>query len=352
MVQATYPQWRYSQNFMEGCVALAPTMSSVLVIGGTRFIGRHIVSNLLNDGYSVTLLTRGNHDNPFADEDDVSHFKGDRTDRSTIEDAAEAVSPDIVIDSVAFFPSDVQTALDVFTDVDSYIYISSGGAYDHDHVLKKEGLTPLEPCSEEQATDDTFKTYPNRKAEGDRIVFEAAKNGAPALSVRPIMVYGPHNHLEFLQYWIDRVVNNDRILVPGDGSFVPHRTYVEDIASAISLLIEKGEPGEAYNVADQRPLSVDQTIDLISDVADTEVEPVYGSPRELESGGMARHDFPMFLGDSFVMTTDKLSSLGWEATSVDEAMNRTLNYYRDNDLSEYEEGPSIEDEKQLIESLL
>lgn len=327
-------------------------MSSVLVIGGTRFIGRHIVSELLDHAYRVTLLTRGNRANPFVDEKRVDHITGDRTDDSTIERAAETVNPDIVIDSVAFHPADVRTAVRVFSDVEAYVYISSVGAYDSGHILKDESNTPLVPCSREEATDDSFETYEARKAEGDRIALEAATDGVPALSIRPTMVYGPYNHLGFLQYWIDRVVNNDHVVVPGDGNYVCHRTYVKDIASAVRILLEEGEFGEAYNVGDQRPITMGQMIDLIRTVSGGGAEPIYASPRELAHEGLSSHDFPLYMGNPFVMSTEKLASLGWESTPIEDAMERTVEYNRQNGLDDYEMGPPVEDEHRLIDSLM
>lgn len=326
-------------------------MSSVLVIGGTRFIGRHIVSELVDHGYSVTLLTRGKHANPFADVERVEHIEGDRREKSTLERAAEAVSPDIVIDTIAMFPADVRAAVDAFAAVDSYLYVSSVGAYDSEHLLKTEGRTPLVPCSEEEATDDSFATYAARKAEADRIVLEAAAEGFPAISVRPTMVYGPHNYLGFLQYWIDRVVNNDRVLVPGNGSYISHRTYVEDIGSAVRVILERGEAGQAYNIGDQRPLTIKQTIECISDVSGSDVEPVYASPRELQRESLSLHDFPLYMGEPFVLSVEKLAGLGWESTPPEEAMEQTITYHREHGLTEYEEGPSREDERSLIQSL-
>jgi len=326
-------------------------MATALVVGGTRFIGRHVVSELLDHAYDVTLLTRGNHPNPFADDGRVDHVQGDRRDDATIERAAETVEPDVVVDSVAFYPADVETAVDVFADVDAYVYVSSVGAYDHDYVLKEEGRTPLEPCSTEEATDDSFGTYGARKAEGDRVVVEAADAGVSAMSVRPTMVYGPHNHLQFLQYWLDRAVNEDRVLVPGDGSYVCHRTYVEDVASAVRIVLEEGNAGEAYNLADQRPLTTTQTLDLIGEVAGTEVEPVYASERELAEADLSRADFPLYMGLPFVMSTEKLSALGWESTAPDEAMARTLDHHREHGLADHDAGPAREAERRLLDAL-
>ena len=59
-------------------------MDSALVVGGTRFIGHHLVEELLAHDYRVTTFTRGNHDDPFAEDDRVAHVEGDRTDRKDL----------------------------------------------------------------------------------------------------------------------------------------------------------------------------------------------------------------------------------------------------------------------------
>src|SRR6056297_1985742 len=148
-------------------------MERALVVGGTRFIGRHLVDELLEHDYEVTIFNRGNHDNPFADHDDVGHVKGDRTSDAALEHARDEVDPDVVVDCVAYYPGEVHMATEIFADVDAYVFISSGSAYGPDQIPKREGQTDLEPCTEEQAVDDSHETYGARKAEGDRAVFEA-----------------------------------------------------------------------------------------------------------------------------------------------------------------------------------
>src|SRR6056297_1201481 len=101
-------------------------MSSVLVIGGTRFIGRHLVREFLDAEYDVTLFNRGNHENPFSDTAGVDRYTGDRTSDAALLNAKEAVDPDIVVDCVAYFPGEVRMATRVFDDVGAYVFISSG----------------------------------------------------------------------------------------------------------------------------------------------------------------------------------------------------------------------------------
>ncbi|MDB2276869.1 NAD-dependent epimerase/dehydratase family protein, partial [Halorubrum ezzemoulense] len=118
-------------------------MDNALVIGGTRFIGRHLVSELLDSGYAVTIFNRGNHDNPFEDDPRVQHVQGDRTDDEALRTAKLTVAPDAVFDCVAYKPAEVASAVDVFADVDAYVYISSGAAYGSEVIPKREDETLL-----------------------------------------------------------------------------------------------------------------------------------------------------------------------------------------------------------------
>jgi len=321
-----------------------------LVIGGTQFIGPRTVEELLAHDYDVTIFTRGNRENPFADRASVAHHQGDRTNRSDLADARDAVDPEVVIDLVAYHPADVREAVDLFADVDAYVFVSSAGAYRFPAIPAIEGETPLLECTDEQATDDSFETYGNRKAECDRIVFDAAERGVDAVSVRPCVVYGPGDHTERLDYWIHRVLVQDRVLVPGDGTNVMHRGYVDDVASALRLAAEAGEPGQAYNVGDRSAVTLGRTIQRIADAADTDVDLVYASERELGDEA-SLEDFPLYNPSPFVVDTDTLAGLGWESTPMRESMAETVAEHRESDRDGHDHGPDHDTEAAILDRL-
>jgi len=312
-----------------------------LVVGGTRFIGRHTVSELRDHDYDVTILNRGRHDNPFADTA-VTHVAGDRTDRADLENAARAVNPDVVVDCVAYQPREVRTATEVFADVDAYVYISSGAAYGSEEIPKREGETTLRGCTDEQATDDSAESYGARKAEGDRAVFAAAEEGVNAMSVRPCNVYGPYDYTGRVDYWIDRVERFDRVLVPGDGTNVWHRAYVKDVARALRIVAEEGTPGEAYNVGDWHATTLDELVGLLASALGTGVERVHAGPRELAAGDIDPRDFPLYRDYPHLLDTHKLASLGWEATPVEEAIEATVAEYDESERTGSDQGPDRE----------
>ena len=321
------------------------------MIGGTRFIGRHLVEELLAHGHDVTICNRGNHDNPFAETDEVDHVETDRTERRDLEAAKLAVEPTYVFDMVAYQPGDVATATEVFDDVDGYVYVSSGAAYGAAEIPRREGVTELCDCTDEQATDDSPETYGNRKAEGDRVVAEAAESGVNAYSVRPCIVYGPHDYTERLDYWIERVSTEDRVIVPGDGDNVWHRAYVEDVASAMRIVAASGEPGAAYNVGDRRLVTLREMVELIADVADTDVEVVAAGERELSAAGLSTDDFVLYRDYPHVLATDRLASLGWESTPVREAMARSVTAHRESDRDGSEHDPGREERDAVLDVL-
>lgn len=298
-------------------------MSRALVIGGTRFIGRHLVRELLDGNYEVTLFNRGRHENPFVDHDDVSQYTGDRTSGAALQEAKEAVDPSIVIDCVAYFPGEVRMATRVFDDVDAYVYISSGSSYGPDEIPKREDETALEPCTDEQAVDDSSATYGPRKAEGDRAIFEAAEAGVNAMCVRPTIVYGPHDYTGRFNYWVERVRGHDRVLVPGDGTNIHHLVSVTNTVRALRTVAEHGEPGEAYNVGDRRILTLAEVVETIADVLDQDIEIVTASQRELAREDLALTDFPLYNPNPHILSTEKLASIGWEPVDPAEAMAET-----------------------------
>lgn len=322
-----------------------------LVIGGTRFIGRHTVSEFLDAGYAVTLFNRGTHGNPFDGEDRVEHVEGDRTEEADLRRAGLDLSPDVVVDCVAYKPRDVHAATDIFAETGAYVYVSSAASYVRDRVPKREGETPLRDCPIEAATDDSSETYGQRKAEGDRAVLAAAERGVRAMSVRPPVVYGPHDYTERFDYWIDRVDSHDRVVIPGDGTNVQHLAYVGDVASAIRTVAEDGRAGEAYNVGESHVPPLGERVESIADACGTDVEAVFAGERELGAVGLTPESFPLYRGYPNLLGTAKLRSLGWEPTSHETALSATIDAYRESARDSREEGPDRESEERLMDVL-
>ncbi|MFW6382881.1 MAG: NAD-dependent epimerase/dehydratase family protein, partial [Haloferacaceae archaeon] len=314
------------------------------------FIGRATVREFREHGYDVTLCNRGRHPNPFADDPSVEHVAVDRREDEQLRAAAESVEPDVVIDVVAYYPRDVRVATEVFADSEAYVFVSSGAVYSDDDVPKREGETALESCSDREAVDDSGETYGKRKAEGDRAVFAAAEAGVRAMSVRPTIVYGPHDYTERLDYWLDRIDTHDRVVVPGDGGSLHQLVSVEDVASALRIVAERGDAGEAYNVGDRNARPLGELLDLVADACDTDVEQVYASERELNPD-LGPGDFPLYNDRPHLLATEKLHALGWEWTPHTEALGPTVEDHRESDRDGSGRGPRRDVEEDILDRL-
>lgn len=326
-------------------------MDTLLVLGGTRFIGRATVTEFLSAGYSVTIFTRGNRENPFTETDGVSHVTGNRQDRSALQDARDAVEPDVVVDCIAYHPREVEVATRVFSDVDAYLYVSSSGVYP-DHVNpRREDETQIRDCTPDQATDETQSTYSNRKAEGDREVFAAADRGVNAYSVRPCLVYGPHDYTQRLNYWIHRIDNYDRIVVPGDGQHFFHRVFVRDLARAFRVVTERGTPGEAYNAASRDLVDLDGLLTAIAEELGRDVELLHATPRDLAAGDLSVDDFVCYRDYSQVLSTEKLANLGWRSTPIAEAVAETVEAHFENEIGPGKQTFPRENEQRVIDHI-
>ena len=172
--------------------------------------------------------------------------------------------------------------------------------------------SPLDPSS----------PYSASKAGGDLIVsaFQHTYD-AEALIVRASNNYGPRQHPEkLIPLSILNALAGDPLPVYGDGMQVRNWLYVDDFASAIDTVLERGRPGEVYNVGGPDELA---NIDVVKKILE-----LTGRDESLIEHVADRlgHD------RRYSLASDKLrGELGWEAqVSFDEGIARTVDWYRDN----------------------
>lgn len=233
----------------------SPDMAkSVLVLGGTRFVGLHAVIELVRRGYEVTVLNRGTH--PEVLPPGVKHLKCDRKDeallRGTLESAVAKGGFDAVVDPSAYVPSDVEPVIDVLgARVGSYVFISSGSVYRSRDVFPWYEDLP-------QVTGLSAGAYGyNKKLCEDALMEACGRHGFPARIIRPGYIYGPHNTVYREAYFFDRIRAGRPVLVPGTGVVLSQFGYVDDLANLIILAMKAPRAsGQAFNFAGRymRPL--------------------------------------------------------------------------------------------------
>src|SRR3954451_440857 len=181
----------------------------ILVVGGTRFVGRHVVEAALQRGHEVTLLHRG-QTNPDLFPS-VEHIIADRDDGLAELDGRTF---DATVDVCAYFPRQVRSLHEALGDgAGHYLYVSSVSAYAEPVPVnydEKEALATLEDPDTDVVTDTT---YGGLKAVREALPSELC--GPCTLLVRPTRVVGPDDYTWRCPYWVSRIAAGGDVLAPG-----------------------------------------------------------------------------------------------------------------------------------------
>jgi nucleoside-diphosphate-sugar epimerase len=267
----------------------------VLVIGGTLFIGRSLVEELVKAGHDVTVLHRKpKHD--FGRR--VENMVADRNDGDAMREALSGRRFEVVFDN-AYDWERGTTAAQVEATVRAsgdrlsrYIFMSSVAAYG-------DGLNHKE--SDPLAPDSHANPYTRNKAATERLLFRMrARHGFPVVTFRPPFVYGPGNPYYREQFFWDRLRAGRQIVIPGDGYRLMQFVYVGDLVAAmLQAMREPRAEGEAFNIGDAKPLTQVEVVGQLAKAAG--IEPTLARvPRDLiqQAGGNAFEE-PYYFGEYF-----------------------------------------------------
>jgi nucleoside-diphosphate-sugar epimerase len=166
------------------------------------------------------------------------------------------------------------------------------------------------------------------------------------MSVRPPIVYGPYDYTGRFAYWVDRVREHDRVLVPGDGTNIHHLVAVENVVRGIRTVAEEGTAGEAYNIANRRILTLGDLVESIADALDTDIELVTAGAREL--GRLEPTDFPLYNPNPHILSTAKLAELDWDPVDVRTTIEAAVD---DPAEPERDPGPDVAETRAVLDRL-
>ena len=221
----------------------------LLVLGGTKFLGRAVVDAALAAGHDVTLFNRG-VTNPGL-YPDVERIAGDRTGDLS---ALQGRHWDVVVDTSGYVPGVVHGTVEALRDVGRYCFVSSVSAYADFGGPLHEGDAEAElgdHPADELLSD--FANYGALKAMCEQVVREAF--GERALVARPGLIVGPYDPTGRFTYWPHRAARGGEVLAPGPPDrtvqFVDVRDLGEWIVSACSRDLEGTfnltHPGRSWN---------------------------------------------------------------------------------------------------------
>jgi 2'-hydroxyisoflavone reductase len=209
----------------------------VLVLGGTRFVGRHVVVAALACGHRVTLFNRGQTDPGLFP--DLEWLRGDR-DGSL--DALAGRSFDVVVDTSGYVPRVVRETLDALGDVGHYTFVSTISVYPEDARARDEDAPVVDL---EEATETvTPASYGALKALCEHVVRDRV---TAALVLRPGLIVGPFDPTGRFTYWPSRVAAGGKVLAPAPPDQPVQFIDARDLADWIVRSAAYGLTG-TYNV--------------------------------------------------------------------------------------------------------
>lgn len=269
----------------------------ILVIGGTQFIGRLLVAELLRAGHEVHLLHRRPR-NPFGRR--VHNLVADRNDAGSVRRAVAAVRFDAVFDNAYDWEhgtsgTQVEATAQIFDGkVARYVFMSSVAAYG-------DGLNHHE--GDALAPDDHPHVYVRDKAMSERALFRMhQRTGFPIVTLRPPFLYGPGNPFYREAFFWDRFRAGRPVIVPSEGHRLMQFVYVHDLVElALRVMEQRNAVGHAFNTANPRALAQHEVMMELAKAAGIKEPRLVSIPREMihRAGGQAFGKHNLYFGDYF-----------------------------------------------------
>jgi 2'-hydroxyisoflavone reductase len=210
----------------------------LLVLGGTKFLGRHAVDAALADGHDVTIFTRGQTNPELFPE--VEHLTGNRDGGL---DALRGRTWDGVVDTSGYVPRVVRRSAELLSEaVGRYVFVSSISVYD-DFAQPVTEATPVAEL-EDPETEEIMENYGALKAACERVV--DAVYGDRSARVRAGLIVGPYDPTDRFTYWPRRIALGGTVLGPGNPGAPVQFVDARDLAAWLVRLALAG-PGGTFN---------------------------------------------------------------------------------------------------------
>jgi 2'-hydroxyisoflavone reductase len=311
----------------------------ILTIGGTRFVGRHVVEQAVAAGHEVTVFHRGEAEP--QDLPTVEHLHGDRDGGLG---ALQGGTWDAVVDVCGYAPRVVRAAADALVgSVGRYCFISSESVYAEPLPPRVTEDAPLATLA---AADGEWSSYGPLKVLCERVV--EAVFAERALVVRPGYVVGPRDTTDRFTSWVRRSSLGGAMLAPGTGEDTFQFVDGRDLGAFVVRLLEEEASG-AYN-ADGEPLTLAGFLETCVRVTAADTQVRWVSQAQVR-GARLEELFPMWEAGSAVMDAARGRAAGLANRPAEETIADTLAWDRARGLPPLEAGPTPEHEAHLLAEL-
>ena len=335
----------------------------ILILGGTKFLGRHLIKAALKNRHEVTLFNRGKHSS-----ENIENVEQIHGDRNSDLDKLKNRRWDAVIDTSGYLPQTVKASAEFLKDsVNQYVFISSISAYagfsqpDFDETAPVAELT-----AEQQKTANAID--PKGEITGAilgemygalKVLCErAAEQSMPGrvLHVRAGLIVGEFDPTDRFTYWVMRVAKGGEVLAPGNPERYVQLIDASDLSEWTIKMVEQNENGIYHATGKPFDLTMGKMLEEIKNVSQSDAVFTWVSEEFQKKEDMRGwSDMPLYLPESDddlrgfnSVNIDKALAKGLSFRSLSETIRETLDWRRTQS-HELRAGISAEREKELLE---
>lgn len=285
-------------------------MKQILVLGGTRFFGRHLVELLIADGHKVTVMTRGQSGNPFGNK--VEHIIVDRLNQQALEKAVEGRFFDIVYDNICYSPEEAYQFCQVFNGkINKLVFTSTLAVYNADGLEKHEA--DFDPYQYEIKLNgrESFN-YADGKRQAEAVFYKYA--AFPVVAVRFPIVLGEDDYTQRLHFHIEHVMHEKPI---GFKNMDAQMSFILATEAAQFLRwVGLAQVEGPINATASGCITLTKLMELIEAAA--------GKAALITLEKDADNPSPYAIADSWYMSNKKASELGFKFTHLDDWLEELI----------------------------
>ncbi len=241
----------------------------ILILGGTRFLGRAAVEAALERGFEITLFNRG-QSNPELFPD-VEKISGDRdTDLSLL----KGRKWDAVIDTCGYVPRLVRKSAQALADsVDHYTFISTISVYANTHKIGTVEEDELGTLADESVEEITGESYGPLKVLCEQAVEEVMPGRV--LTIRPGLIVGRYDPTDRFTYWPVRVARGGEVLAPDGPDYKLQVIDVRDLVEWNLRLVKAGVTGIFNGTGPAKPFTLGELLQTSREVSGSDATFTY-----------------------------------------------------------------------------
>ena len=204
----------------------------ILILGGSNFLGPHLVEELEQRGHEITVFNRGTQD--MSRFPHIEKLKGDRDGDLS---ALEGRTWDAVIDTSGHLPRVVEASSRLLAGAaNHYIFISTVGVYANFHTLGIDEEYPLAVLEDPETEEITLETYGGLKASCERVIQSYFPD--KSVIVRPGLIVGPGDTTDRFTYWPRRMQEGGDVLAPGNPLTTSSLSMCATLRSGLSIWLK------------------------------------------------------------------------------------------------------------------